>query len=196
MNNTVKIKHNVFAQHGASNHSDTEREENDFYATHPDAVLDLLSLEKFNSCIWEPCCGQGHISKVLESSGYKVMSTDLINRGYGIPGIDILGVSKPVHDIDIITNPPYKIADEVVSKCLSLLDNGRKCAMLLKLLFLESQRRKPLFEKYPPKYVYVFSKRTNCAKDGDFDKYRTSAVAYAWFVWEKGSVEETILRWI
>ena len=196
MTDNTTYKHNVFAQHGASNHSDVEREANDFYATKPEAVVELLNVEEFSKHIWEPCCGQGHISKVLESSGYKVMSTDLIDRGYGVSSVDILEVTKPVHDIDIITNPPYKLANEIVRKCMTLIDDGRKCAMLLKLLFLESQQRKILFEEYPPKYVYVFSKRTNCAKDGDFDKYKSSAVAYAWFVWEKGSTTETILRWI
>ena len=33
--------------------------------------------------VWECACGEGHISKVLESHGYNVVSTDLVYRGYG-----------------------------------------------------------------------------------------------------------------
>lgn len=33
--------------------------------------------------VWECACGEGHISKVLESHGYDVVSTDLVYRGYG-----------------------------------------------------------------------------------------------------------------
>lgn len=73
---------------------------------------------------------------------------------------------------------------------------GNKVAMFLKLTFLEGQKRKKFFEKYPPKVVYIYSKRKNCAKNGDFDKYPSSAIAYAWYVWEKGFKGETIIKWI
>ncbi len=36
-----------------------------------------------------------------------------------------------------------------------------------------------------------------CAKNGDFASYdgRSSAMAYAWFVWEKGYKGETVVGW-
>ena len=37
-----------------------------------------------------------------------------------------------------------------------------------------------------------------CAKNGDFDEMIAgggSAVAYAWYVWEKGYKGDTILKW-
>lgn len=71
--------------------------------------------------------------------------------------------------------------------------------MFLKLTFLEGKGRKELFEKYPPKVVYVSRSRILCAKNGDFQRMRDtggSAVAYAWFVWEKGYQGDTIIKWI
>ena len=68
--------------------------------------------------------------------------------------------------------------------------------MLFRLAFLEGQARYKLFNKYPPKRVYVFSKRLNCAKNGDFNKYKSSAIAFAWFIWEKGYIGDTKLKWI
>lgn len=50
---------------GASNHTDHERQKEDFYATDPIATIKLCGLEDFNKDIWEPACGMGHISKVL-----------------------------------------------------------------------------------------------------------------------------------
>ena len=41
-------KPTAFVQMGASNHSLLEREENDFYATEPSAIDDLLSVETFS----------------------------------------------------------------------------------------------------------------------------------------------------
>lgn len=45
----------------------------------------LLQMEAFAPVIWEPACGEGHISKVLAAHGYEVISTDLIYRGFGDP---------------------------------------------------------------------------------------------------------------
>lgn len=49
----------IYSCHGASNHSDTEREANDYYATPPSAVEMLLGLEGFSEIIMEPACGEG-----------------------------------------------------------------------------------------------------------------------------------------
>ena len=55
----------VFSVIGASNHSLTDRANRDFYATPASAVEMLLERESFSKNILEPCCGLGHISKVL-----------------------------------------------------------------------------------------------------------------------------------
>ena len=68
--------------------------------------------------------------------------------------------------------------------------------MFLKILFLEGKTRKEFFLENSPKVIYVASGRLNCAKNGDFDKYTTGAVCYAWFVWEKGFTGEPVIRWI
>ena len=79
---------------------------------------------------------------------------------------------------------------------------GVKVAMFLKLQFLEGQARKELFLKNPPKVVYVSSSRLGCAKNGEFKVGKNgefmieSAVAYAWFVWEKGYKGDTVIRWV
>lgn len=190
--------HSIYVTLGTSNHSQEEREANDYYATHPKAVELLLEQEKFCNEVWEPACGEGHISKVLENNGYKVHSSDLIYRGYGNLGsVDFLKFETDKElKIDIISNPPYSYAKDFVEKSLDLIQNGCKVAMFLKLQFLEGKSRKELFKKYPPKVVYVSSARLLCAKNGEFEKYPSSAVAYAWFVWEKGFTGDPVIKWI
>ena len=68
--------------------------------------------------------------------------------------------------------------------------------MLFRLAFLEGQKRYKLFKKYPPKRVYVFAKRLNCAKNGEFEKHKSSAIAFAWFIWDVGYIGSTELEWI
>lgn len=187
----------IYKTLGASNHTDKERQAEDFYATEPRAAELLLELEEFDENIWECACGQGDLSKVFEKAGHKVLSTDLVDRGYGTGGVDFLKCNE-VFNGDIITNPPYKYAQSFVEHALELVPDGHKVAMFLKLQFLEGKARRELFEKYPPKVVYVASGRLLCAKNGDFEGMRAgggSAVAYAWFVWRKGHSGDTVIKW-
>ena len=196
-------KNSIFKTLGASNHTDKERESNDYYATEPKALELLLELEDFSPYVWEPACGGGHLSDVLKAYGYKVLSSDIVDRGYPETDVlDFLKVNK--QDIkqdfsrDIITNPPYKYAKEFVEHALDISMDSTKVAMFLKVQFLEGKARRKLFEKHPPKVIYVASSRLLCAKNGEFKKMRDgggSAVAYAWFVWEKGYKGDTVVRW-
>lgn len=183
---------------GASNHTDKEREENDYYATEPAAAEWLCRLEDLSPRIWECACGEGHLAEVFKAHGHAVIASDLIDRGYGTGGIDFLQCSKPF-DGDIITNPPYSGALSFCRKALELVTPGRKVCMFLKIQFLEGKGRKAFFEEFPPKIVHISSSRLLCAKNGEFEKMKEgggSAVAYAWYVWEKGQgPHQTILNW-
>ena len=146
----------IYKTLGASNHTDQEREENDFYATDPRAIDKLFTVEEFSKKIYEVSAGQGHLSERMKSFGKDVVSSDLIDRGYGLSGVDFLKMSHIEENCDIITNPPYKIATEFIYKSLDLVSDGNKVAMFLKIQFLEGQERRKLYDKYPPKNIYVF----------------------------------------
>lgn len=193
----------IYKTLGASNHTDKEREVNDFYATSPEAIDKLLEVENLYDNIWEPAAGEGHLVKRLREKGYSVFASDIIQRDYPLDDVqDFLNIETSCYKLsyDIVTNPPYKKSLEFVLKALDLIEQGRKVCMFLKLTFLEGKSRyKELFSKYPPKTVYVFSERIMCAKNGDFEGMKAgggSAVAYAWFVWEKGFTSDTIVKWI
>lgn len=193
-------KNSVFKALGASNHTDKERQNEDYYATDPVAIDVLLNDGgvTFNKLIWECACGEGHLSKRLEEYGYKVKSTDLVDRGYGECGVDFLKCNEK-WDGDILTNPPFKFAIGFIEHAMEIIQEGCRVFMFLKVQFLEGKARKKLFEKYPPKYVYVSSSRILCAKNANFDEMRAgggSAVAYAWYEFEKGYHGETVLKWI
>lgn len=101
-------------------------------------------------------------------------------------------------DGDILTNPPYKYAQEFVEHALELVPLGRKVFMFLKLTFLEGKSRRRLFDTGQLKCVYVFSSRIICAKNGDFEEARKlgSAVAYAWFEFEHGYIGDASIKWL
>ena len=191
-------QNSIFKTLGASNHTEKDRELNDFYATEPKAIDVLCGIEKFEGQIWECACGEGHMSKQLQKHGYDVISSDLIDRGFGVGNIDFLKCDE-LFDGNIITNPPYKFAKEFIEKALDIIPDGKKVAMFLKIQFLESKARKEMFKKHPPKTVYVSSSRLLCAKNAMFDDMRAgggSAVAYAWYVFEKGYKGDSVLKWV
>ena len=187
----------VYRAVGASNHQPELRQEDDFYATSPSAIDDLLLVEQFSDYIWECAAGENHLANRLEEQfGKKVFKTDIVQRKSDIAILNFLSSESLLFDdeYDIITNPPYKYALEFCEQAIRLMQN--KCAMLLNIRFLEGQSRYKFFQEHPMKKVWVYSQRLACAKDGDFERYKGGVTAFAWFVWEKGWHGDTTIGWI
>lgn len=181
---------------GAHNVTAEAREHHDFYATDPIAAEKLIEIEKLSSTIWEPACGLGHLSKVFIKHGFSVVSSDLIDRGFGHGGVDFVNVELPeLFAGDIVTNPPFSLAEQFVEHGLSLIEPGRKVCMFLKVQFLEGQKRRAFFERTPLKTVHISSKRINCYKNGIETMTTGSMMALAWFIWKKGYQGEPVIKW-
>lgn len=191
---TVNSSNEVFTTMGASNHSQRKRENNDYYSTDPNAIDYLLEHEQFDDNIWECACGTGNLSRRLIQFGYNVRSTDKYPYDFGSEdSIDFL-MEKQCFDGDIITNPPYKKANEFVLKALEL--TKRKVAMFMRIQFLESKKRYlQIFKNNPPKKVLVFVKRIKCFPN-DKDIIPSSAICYCWIIWDNEYNGKTYLEWI
>lgn len=172
------------------------REKNDYYATDPKAIDLLLQYEVFDRNIWECACGEGNLSTALKEYGYNVFSTDLIDRGYPDDIVDFLKTDIKFAG-DIITNPPFKHATEFITKALDVIPYGNKVAMFMKLTYLSGKKRyHEIYSKYPPSKVYVFTGKIACSKNNLPEGFKGGAMDYAWFIWEKGKIGCTDLRWI
>lgn len=172
--------------------SSVERHENDLYATAPEAVRLLLEREKFHKNVLEPCAGLGHISEVLSENGYNVISSDINNYRYGTPNRDFLTdffFDKHTKEFDIVTNPPYNLAIDMVKRALSVAKY--KVAMLFPYWYITK------FYWMPPRRIYLFTRKIDIAKDGDFDTYHNKNMKdYAWFIWEIGYCGDTVIKYI
>lgn len=182
-----------------------ERVDNDFYATPRNAVVAILNEIKLNGSILEPAAGQGHISKILkEYYPYnEIVSTDLVQREekFGVPiegGIDFLTYKFNKKFDNIITNPPFNLAQEFIERSLKLSND--KVIMFAKIQLLEGSKRREMFDNTPLKYVYVFTKRVNPLRNGEEldenGKPWSSTMCFAWFVWEHNYEGEPIIRWL
>lgn len=177
-----------------------DRAINDFYTTDPFTINRLIyAMEKYGEYdishdVWECATGNNDLADRLSFYGHNVRRSDIVVRKPNVEEIDFLNYNEKWNG-DILTNPPFNLSQEFISHALSLINTGNKVIMLLRLSFLESQKRKQFFENTPLKYVYVASERVQCYKNGDTTIKGTSAVAYAWYVWEKGFEGEPIIRW-
>lgn len=170
-----------------------DREKDDFYPTPAPATRALLALEKFAPRVWEPACGDGAITRELEAAGYSVESTDLLDRGCGMSRIDFL-MERRLLAPDIVTNPPFKLAEEFVRHSLDL--GAGKVAMMLRLAWLEGSARKRLFDSTPLARVLIASRRLSMARGGeDMTGRAGSMIAFAWFVWDREHAGPPALKW-
>ena len=178
--------------------NNSERAENDFYATPPEEVINILNYEPLEEgqIVLEPCCGMGHMIQGIDThikdkgliGKVKVVGTDLIDRGNTDPrivqGLDFFSETYPFSnkaDV-IIMNPPYDIIERFTLKAFERAD---KIIMLARTQFAESQSRyENIFKDNPPTKIYQYVDRIACYKNGDFSKKQSSAQAYAWFVFE------------
>ena len=190
----------------AGGNPENGRVENDYYATNPKAVeMLLMNYPFYAATILEPCVGGGHIANAINNffANQRVITgLDLVDRGYPNTIVqDFLTWETDRKFEGIITNPPFSLAQEFIEKGMELLTDDGQMAMFLKIQFLEGAKRKEFFEKYPPKYIYVFRNRMATWNNGNevdpnTGKRWATTMCHAWFIWEKGSKTEPIIRWL
>ena len=172
----------------------------DLYTTPQEAMDALCKHVTFDKSLtyFEPCKGIGNISDYMKTKLDIHMETNEL-FGYSESDFteDYLKPRKKVSDgwdYDVIvTNPPYRIAQEFVQE-------GFKYAKvqyhLLRLNFLEGKRRKQeLYSQQHLKRVFLFSYRISCAK-GVQEEPQANAVAYAWFEFDRDYVGNPELVWL
>lgn len=146
---------------------------------------------------WEPACNRGYLALGLSDYFGDLYCTDI--HDYGWPGqhevADFLWPSTTAYGtVDwIITNPPFRLAQEFIEKGLEWADKG--VAVLVRTAFLEGiERHQDLFSKNPPTIIAQFVERVAMVK-GRYDPEASSATAYCWLVWQHG-LSGTKMVWI
>jgi hypothetical protein len=160
----------------------------DVYETPPEAVEALIRAERaLPPHIWEPCCGSGRVVEVLRAHGHRVTASDLVGDR-----IDFLMEWHAPSGVGaIVTNPPFKLAPDFVRHGLALVP---MVAMLLRLNFLESERRSDIIDGGSLARVHVFADRLPRMHRQGWEGPRSSTTtAYAWFVWLREHVGPTTL---
>lgn len=168
----------------------------DLYETPTVAVDALLRFHDLPQSIWEPACGPGAIVRALRAAGKTVLASDLVD--YASPDQDSAGwdflmeQQAPAGIQAIVTNPPFKNAGEFVAHALKLCP---KVVMLLRLAFIESERRSPILDGGQLARMLVFSKRLPMMHRAEWaGRKANSGMAFAWFIWDRAHIGEATLR--
>src|SRR5271155_4937915 len=166
----------------------------DFFPTPPWAtralfhhVLPQLGVQTLGR-VWEPACGEGHMAAVISEFSNAVTATDIFDYGYGTAVVDFLDQMQPpvIDAVDwIITNPPFRPADQFALRALDLAAVG--VALLLRTQWLESEDRYySIFQDRPPSLFAPFVERVPMLR-GRWDPDASTATSYSWFVWKHGA---------
>ena len=182
LDHSCQVQRHSFAERGL-----------DLYETPTVAVEALLRVENIPRCVWEPAAGHGAIVRVLRDHGHAVIASDIHDYGFPLHFCrDFLAeIRMPAGAEAIVTNPPFQIAEKFVARALDLCP---RVIMLLRLAFLESERRCSILEGRGLARVHVFRKRLPMMhRDGWEGRKANSGMAFAWFVWERGYTGPTIV---
>lgn len=179
----------------------------DNYSTPKEAIHALLKEETFANVVWEPAVGEGNIATALRRFGYQPITSDIRS----LPDTDFQGdflsrearrkmassIRSPDSGneaFDIITNPPFSKAQEFAEAALEV--TTRKVALLLRIQFLESVKRKDFLENSRLKKVLVFSKRIVMYPEGATPGKGNGTQCFAWFIWDLAYHGKPTIGWL
>lgn len=156
-------------------------------------VLPNKSHLVMQTCL-EPACGAGHMAKALKEYFCSVQCSDAFDYGYGKTRDFLSHPFEPLSVDWVITNPPFRLAEEFVLRALDVAREG--VAILARTVFLESiGRYERIFSEQPPTKFAQFVERVPMVR-GRLDGNASTATGYAWLVWEKYSTQSPQLMWI
>ena len=163
-----------------------ERIEGDAYYTPAWVTEALLSVERFDGAVLDPCGGGGHIIDcfpVAFGIDIKPTSTKVAQRDFMEVHPDWQHGAR-----HIVTNPPYgvggRLAVEFIRKSLEMTERaGGKVAMLLRVDFDSANGRRWIFaDHHAFAAKYTLTKRIRWA---NLEQSKSGPTEnHAWFVWD------------
>lgn len=173
------------------------RVEGDFYPTPAWVTECLLANVTLRGPIWEPCCGDGAIAKVLTAAGHEVVATDLVDRGFGSAGADFFATSRmPGGCRTLVTNPPYGDggirgrAGKAAANMLGFVEHAIRLtqetqgqlALLVRFQWIAGKRVASLLTEAKMSSAIVLTRRIRWFdNDGD---YKTGQHHHAWIFFD------------
>jgi hypothetical protein len=171
-----------------------ERVHGDFYCEPRLLVERLLAKEIFTGHVLDPACGSGTIISVCRDHGIDAEGSDVENRGFGMVR-NLFDITEPLGNV--ISNPPFAIAEAAIRHLLPLIRPGGRMAMVLRTAFLEGACRNDFYATMPPCRIWVSTARASMppgVMSTERDRHgaviqppgRGTTICFSWFIFEPG----------
>ncbi len=174
-----------------------DRQAEDFYSTPEWVTRCLLRQIALRGPVWEPCCGDGAIARVIGEAGLEVVATDLADYGFGTPGVDFLACREfPPGCRALVTNPPYGDGGPArkgsnaslamlrfVRHAIDLTEKARgQLALLVRFQWIAGKRAAGLISSAPLDTVVALTKRIQWFDRGELTT--TGQHHHCWIVFD------------
>lgn len=168
-----------------------ERDPHDWYVEPHECSTALFMVEDFQGTIWDPACGMGRIVQAARSVGHVAIGSDIVSRSDLCDRTsDFLERSHTPLFRNIVTNPPFGLAELFVREALRILPKGGKLAVILPLVWLSGfSSKRNWLPQSPLKTVYSISPRPSMPPGRVIEagvRPGNGTKDYAWLVWQKG----------
>lgn len=174
---------------------------NDAYYTPDDVAAKCLATLKLRpgERVLEPSVGGGAFARGARAAGCKVIGCDIDYDARGFVDCDwsLIGDFTRWRRSDltggavdwVLGNPPYSHAQEHIESAFTL-EPTYGVAFLLRLAFLECEKRRAFWAAHAPREVHVLINRPSFTGGG------SDSAAYGWFVWTMRGRATPTLVWL
>lgn len=187
----------TFADAVIASYKKWERKAADVYPTPVDGTESIMPIIKALSVafeeangrpirtIWEPCCGDGRLARVLEHHGFTVIATDIREySGFGHGPLDFLNEHPTAKwgwamgPVDmIVLNPPFSLSVEFIQRALSYTP---WVVCLVKQNYYNTINRYDFFQGNRPNFFLPLTFRLAFLEE---ERGKSPLMDCAWAVW-------------
>ena len=182
---------------------------NDYYVTPRRTIVDFVrAFEKdthgfftearnYGWPILDPAAGgddnnEAAYPAVLNGIGLNVRTMDIRSDARAEMTCDYLETTIDYAPKMIITNPPFNLAMEFITKALADVSDGGYVVMLLRLNYFGTKKRLKFWHHCMPQITYVHHARPGFYPNRPS---KTDATEYMHAVWQKGVQDEERTKW-
>lgn len=176
-----------------------ERDAHDWYMEPEWVSTRLFEAERFEGRVWDPACGVGRIVQSARNAGHQALGSDAIARSamLGCTVSDFLICDEQAAEPNIVSNPPFGIAEKFVAHALNLAE--RKVAMLLPANWVQGDKRSRWLATTPLRRVLFITPRPSMPPGSAVaagQKPGNGTTDYCWMIWLRGFDGAPELGWL
>lgn len=156
----------------------------------------LFEEERFETSIWDPCCGFGRIPEAANRAGLIGLGTDIVHRGWHgqKTQIDFLQAEAPLSE-NIVCNPPFNIAGRFMKHAIQM-PGVEKVAMIFPTARLNAAR---WLQETPLAKVLLLTPRPSMPPGNTIaagEKPGGGKIDFCWLIWTRGRIGPASVHWL